>query len=90
MFSGNFKFILLLLSIVGVFAIISKLKYIILFISWGVIFFCFGILFLKANSKNEKLQAKIDYYFRRFMQSKFVKYILLYREKLLKYLKEKK
>ena len=76
MFSGNFRFILLLLSIIGVLAIISKLKYIILFVSWSVIIFCLGILFIKANSNNKVLQAKIDYYFRVFMQSRFVQYIL--------------
>lgn len=82
MFSGNFKFILLLLSIIGVLAIISKLKYIILFVSWTVIIFCLGILFIKANSNNRELQAKIDYYFQVFMQSKFVRYILGVYEKL--------
>ena len=90
MFSGNFKFILLLLSIIGVFAILSKLKYIILFVSWSVIIFCLGILFIKANSNNKVLQAKIDYYFRLFMQSRFVHYMLVLREKILSKLNDEK
>ena len=75
MFSGNFKVIVGILSVFGIIFIISKLKYLILFISWSVIIFCLGILFIKLNSKNIVLQEKIDYYFKLFMCSKFVKKI---------------
>ena len=81
MFSGNFKFLMLLLSVIGGLFIISKLKYFILFISWSVIIFCLGILYIKANSNNAKLQAKIDFYFRKFMNSKFVAFIIALRDK---------
>ncbi len=82
MFSGNFKFLIILLSIIGGLFVISKLKYFILFISWTVIIFCLGILYIKANSQNKELQAKIDYYFRKFMNSKFVKFIIAFRDKI--------
>lgn len=82
MFSGNFKFLVILLSIIGGLFIISKLKYFILFISWTVIIFCLGILYIKANSQNKELQAKIDFYFRKFMNSKFVKFIIAFRNKM--------
>ncbi len=81
MFSGNFKFIVLLLSIIGGLFVISKLKFFILFISWSVIIFCLGIMYIKANSKNQELQDKIDYYFRKIMSSKFVKFIINLRDK---------
>ncbi len=81
MFSGNFKFLVILLSVIGGLFIISKLKYFILFISWSIIIFCLGILYIKANSQNKELQDKIDYYFRKFMNSKFVKFIIDFRDK---------
>ena len=82
MFSGNFKFLIILLSIIGGLFVISKLKYFILFASWTVIIFCLGILYIKANSQNKELQAKIDFYFRKFMNSKFVKFIIAFRDKM--------
>ncbi len=82
MFSGNFKFLVILLSVIGGLFIISKLKYFILFISWSIIIFCLGILYIKANSQNKELQDKIDYYFRKFMNSKFVKFIIAFRDKI--------
>ena len=82
MFSGNFKFIIFLLSIIGGLFVISKLKFFILFISWSIIIFCLGVMYVKANSKNQELQDKIDYYFRKFMSSKFVKFIISVRDKL--------
>ena len=84
MFSGNFKFLVLLLSIIGGIFIISKLKYFILFISWSIIIFCLGILYIKANSQNKELQAKIYFYFRKFMNSKFVKFLVAVRDKIQK------
>ena len=76
MFSGNFKFLILLLSIIGGIFVISKLKYFILFISWSIIIFCLGILYIKANSNNKKLQDKIDLYFRKFMNSKIIVFLI--------------
>ena len=82
MFSGNFKILTILLSIIGGLFVISKLKYFILFISWSIIIFCLGILYIKANSQNKELQAKIDFYFRKFMASKFVAFIINLRDKI--------
>ncbi len=87
MFSGNIKFLTVLLSIIGGLFIISKLKYLILFLSWAIIFFCLGVVFIKANSKNENLQRKIDYYFMVFMNSKFAKFLIKLKEKLNKGIK---
>ncbi|MBQ8660526.1 MAG: hypothetical protein IJ473_03015 [Alphaproteobacteria bacterium] len=84
MFSGNFKFLMILLSIIGGLFIISKLKYFILFISWTVIIFCLGILYIKANSQNKELQAKIDFYFNKFMNSKFVAFLIAIRDRFQK------
>ncbi len=81
MFSGNFKLLLGLLSIIGVVFVISKLKYFILFISWSIIIFCLGIIYIKANSKNKNLQDKIDYYFKLFMSSRFVNFLISLRDK---------
>ncbi len=82
MFSGNLKFLVILLSIIGGLFVIAKLKYFILFISWTVIIFCLGILYIKANSQNKELQEKIDFYFRKFMNSKFVEFIVSIRDKI--------
>ena len=82
MFSGNFKFLIILLSIIGGLFVISKLKYFILFISWTVIIFCLGILYIKANSQNKELQAKIDFYFKKFMKSRFVVFLIALRDKI--------
>ncbi len=84
MFSGNFKFLIILLSIIGGIFVISKLKYFILFVSWSIIIFCLGILYIKANSQNKELQAKIDFYFRKFMNSKFIKFLIAFRDKIQK------
>ncbi len=84
MFSGNFKFLIILLSIIGGIFVISKIKYFILFVSWSIIIFCLGILYIKANSQNKELQAKIDYYFRKFMNSKFVMFLIEIRDKIQK------
>ena len=84
MFSGNFKFLMILLSIIGGLFVIAKLKYFILFISWTVIIFCLGILFIKANSQDKNLQAKIDFYFNKFMNSKFVLLLIAIRDKIQK------
>ena len=81
MFSGNGKVIIFLLSIICGLFVISKLKVFIRFISWSVIIFCLGIMYIKANSKNQELQDKIDYYFRKIMSSKFVKFIINLRDK---------
>ena len=75
MFFRNLRLIIGILSIFGIIFVISKLKYFILFISWSVIVFCLGILFIKLNSHNLVLQMKIDYYFKLFMSSRFVKKI---------------
>lgn len=82
MFSGNLKLLLSMIGILFGIVLIAKLKYLILFISWSVIIFCLGILYIKANSQNRELQDKIDYYFRKFMSSKFAKYLIKLHQKL--------
>ena len=71
----NLRIIIGILSVFGMIFVISKLKYFILFIAWSVIVFCLTILFIKLNNDNLVLQKKIDYYFKLFMSSKFVKKI---------------
>ncbi len=84
MFFGNFKFLVNLFAILGVVFLFSKLRYFILFISWSVIAFCLGILFIKFNSNNLSLQLKIDNYFQKFISLRLVQFLLKLFEKFSK------
>lgn len=82
MFSGNFRLLIFLLFLLGVFSVISPLKYFILILSWSIIIICLVFLFLKTHSKNVKLQTKLDSLFLKFVSFKFIKLLLKFYNKL--------
>lgn len=71
MFSGNMKLLLTVLSILLGLYIISKLKFFILILSWGIIFVCLCILYAKAHPENRKLNQVVSDWLTRFLRSKF-------------------
>ena len=81
MFSGNIKLLLtVLLILLGLF-IISKLKFLILVLSWTVIVVCLCILYAKSHPENKKLNQRVNDLIKKFLNSKFFKYLVTIKKK---------
>lgn len=73
MFSGNMKLLIKVLLILLALFIISKLKFLILILSWIIIFVCLCILYAKSHPENKKLNVKVNELITKFLKSKFFK-----------------
>ncbi|MGN0929883.1 MAG: hypothetical protein ACI4N3_04545 [Alphaproteobacteria bacterium] len=73
MFSGNMKLLIKVLIVLLALFIISKLKFLILILSWTIIFVCLCILYAKSHPENKKLNIKINELITKFLNSKFFK-----------------
>lgn len=73
MFSGNMKLLINSLLILLALFIISKLKFLILILSWTIIFVCLCILYAKSHPENKKLNIKVNRLITKFINSKFFK-----------------
>ncbi|MBD5398988.1 hypothetical protein HDR60_05825 [bacterium] len=71
MFSGNMKLLIKVLIVLLALFIISKLKFLILILSWTIIFVCLCILYAKSHPENKKLNVKINELITKFLNSKF-------------------
>ena len=81
MFSGNIKLLLtVLLILLGLF-IISKLKFLILVLSWTVIVVCLCILYAKSHPEKKKLNQRVNDLIKKFLNSKFFKYLVKIKNK---------
>ena len=76
MFSGNIKLLINVLLILLALFIISKLKFLILILSWIIIFVCLCILYAKSHPENKKLNIKVNELITKFLKSKFFKFLV--------------
>lgn len=76
MFSGNIKLLIKVLLILLALFIISKLKFLILILSWTIIFVCLCILYAKSHPENKKLNIKVNELITKFLKSKFFKFLV--------------
>ncbi len=84
MFSGNMKLLLSVLGILLGLFIISKLKILILIISWAIIIICLCILYAKSHPENIKFNRMLNNLITKILNSKVYKYILKMKEKFFK------
>lgn len=71
MFLRNARLFLALVGIIFGIFLISKLKILVLVLSWAVILFCTWIFYVKCYGRDEKLKRRLDENFVRFRNSKF-------------------